>query len=97
MTENRVRRVVLGLSENGACADLFENLSLNSIKGDLSNATTFNPSFFSLVNTFNVVPKLRIQFNTNLQKTRPQVNVNVGEVHKPSRLFIELFFNENYF
>jgi hypothetical protein len=31
---------------------LFENLSLNSLKGDLSHATTFNPPIFSLVNTF---------------------------------------------
>jgi hypothetical protein len=28
---NRVRRVVLGLSEDGACTDLFENLSVNSL------------------------------------------------------------------
>jgi hypothetical protein len=31
---------------------LFENLSVNSLKGDLSNATTFKPPLFSLVNTF---------------------------------------------
>ncbi len=49
---NRVRWVVLGLSEDGACTDLFESLSVNSIKGDLSNAITFNPPLFSLVNTF---------------------------------------------
>jgi hypothetical protein len=29
-----------------------ENLSENSLKGDLSNANTFNPPLFSLVNTF---------------------------------------------
>jgi hypothetical protein len=45
--------VVLGLSEDGACTDLSENLSVNSLKGGLSNATTSNPPFFSLVNTFN--------------------------------------------
>jgi hypothetical protein len=49
---NRVRWVVLGLSEDGGCADLSENLSVNSLKGDLSNATISNPPFFSLVNTF---------------------------------------------
>ena len=49
---NRVRWVVLGLSEDGACTDLFEKLSVKSLKGDLSNATTFNPPLFSLVNTF---------------------------------------------
>ena len=31
-----------------------ENLSVNSLKGDLSNATTFNPLLFPLDNTFNV-------------------------------------------
>jgi hypothetical protein len=31
---------------------LSENLSVNSLKGDLSNAPTFNPPLFSLVNTF---------------------------------------------
>ncbi len=44
-----------GLSEDGTSADLFENLSVYSLKGDLSNATTSNPPFFSLVNTFNVI------------------------------------------
>ncbi len=47
-----VRQVVLGLSQDGACTDLVENLSENSLKGDLSNATTFNRPLFSLVNTF---------------------------------------------
>ncbi len=44
--------ICLGLSEDGACTDLFENLSVNSLKRDLSNATTFNPPLFSLVNNF---------------------------------------------
>jgi hypothetical protein len=35
-----------------ALSDLYENLSVNSLKGDLMNATTFNPPLFSLVNTF---------------------------------------------
>jgi hypothetical protein len=45
--------VVLGFSQDGACTDLLENLSVNSLKRDLSNALTFNPPLFSLVNTFN--------------------------------------------
>ncbi len=49
---NRVRGAVLGLSQDGACTDLFENLSVNSLKEDLSKATTFKPPLFSLVNTF---------------------------------------------
>ncbi len=50
---NRVFWVVSGLLLDGACTDFFENLSENSSKGDLSNVTTFNPPFFSLVDTFN--------------------------------------------
>jgi hypothetical protein len=49
---NRVPWAVLGLSQDGACIDLFENLSVNSLKGDLSNATTFKLPLFSLDNTF---------------------------------------------
>jgi hypothetical protein len=49
---NRVRGAVLGLSKDGACTDLFENLSVNSLKGDLSNITTLKLPLFSLVNTF---------------------------------------------
>jgi hypothetical protein len=41
--------VVLGFSQDGACTDLLENLSMNSLMGDLSNALTFNPPLFSLV------------------------------------------------
>ena len=54
---NRVRWVVLGLSEDGAFTDLLENLT--SLTGDLSNAITFNPPLFSFVNTFKlkIVPR----------------------------------------
>ncbi len=41
------------MGPDGASTDLFEHLSVNSLMGDLSNATTFNPPLFSLVNTFN--------------------------------------------
>ncbi len=51
---NRVRWVVLDLLQDGACTDFFENLRENSLKGDLSNATTFYPPLFSLVDTFKV-------------------------------------------
>ncbi len=54
---NRVRWVVLGLLQDGACNKFLENLSENTLKGDLSNVTTFsfNPPLFSLVDidTFN--------------------------------------------
>ncbi len=43
---NRVRWEVLGLSQDGACTDSNGNFSVNSLKGDLSNTTTFNPPFF---------------------------------------------------
>jgi hypothetical protein len=46
--------VVLCLSQDGACTDSFENFHENSLKGDLSNDITLNPSLFSLVNTFNL-------------------------------------------
>ncbi len=49
---NRVRCFVLGLKKDGACIDLYENHSENSLTGDLSNDTTVNPPLFSLVNTF---------------------------------------------
>jgi hypothetical protein len=49
---NRVRGAVLGLSQDGASTNLFENLSENHLKGDLSNAATFNPPLFLLANTF---------------------------------------------
>ncbi len=50
---NRVRWLVLVLLQDGACMDLYENHSENSLKGDPSNDTTVNPPLFSLVNTFN--------------------------------------------
>ncbi len=40
---------------DGAFTDLLENLSVNSLKGDLSNAITFIPPLFSLVNTFKYI------------------------------------------
>ncbi len=46
--------MVLCLSQDGACTDSFENFGYNSLKGGLSNATTFNPPLFSLVDTFNI-------------------------------------------
>ncbi len=49
---NRVRWVVLGLSQYGASTGLFENFSEKSIKGDLSNDTTLTLPLFSLANTF---------------------------------------------
>jgi hypothetical protein len=42
---NRVRRVLLGLSQDGACTDLFENFSENSLKRDLPNDTTLTQSW----------------------------------------------------
>jgi hypothetical protein len=49
---NRFRWVVLGLSQDGAGTNLFENFRENSLKRGLSNDTTVNPPRFSLVNTF---------------------------------------------
>jgi hypothetical protein len=44
--------IVLGLLQDGACTQFLENLSENTLIGDLSNVTTFNPPLFSLVDTF---------------------------------------------
>jgi hypothetical protein len=49
-----VRGAVLGLSQNGACTNLWENFRENSLKRDLSNDTTVNTPLFSLVNNFKV-------------------------------------------
>ena len=38
--------------QDRACTDFFENFSENTLKGDLSNATIFNPPLFSLLGTF---------------------------------------------
>jgi hypothetical protein len=51
---NRVRWLVLVLLQDGACMDLYENRSENSLKGDPLNDTTLNPPLFSLVNTFKI-------------------------------------------
>ncbi len=49
---NRVRWVVLCLSQDGACTESFENFRDISLKGGLSNNITLNPPLFSLENTF---------------------------------------------
>jgi hypothetical protein len=49
---NRVRGVVLCLSQGGACSNLSENFREYGLKRDPSNDTTDNPPLFSLVNTF---------------------------------------------
>jgi hypothetical protein len=46
------RNKFLGLSEDGACTDLFGNLSVKSLTRDLSNNTTGNPPLCSLVKRF---------------------------------------------
>ncbi len=68
---NRLRWAVLRLSQNGACTDLFENLRVNSLKGDLLNAITFKPPLSSLVNNFKAT----------------QVIYNLWRVRKGQRFF----------
>jgi len=51
---NRVRGEVLGLSQDGAWTDSFENFLKNSLKGDLLNDISLNTPLFSLVNTFKI-------------------------------------------
>jgi hypothetical protein len=57
---NRVRGAVLGLSQDGACTDSFENFRENSLNGDLSNDITLNPPLFSLVNTFKDIKSKKV-------------------------------------
>ena len=65
---NRVRCVVFCLSEDGACTDLFENFSENSLKQGLSIDTTFDPPLFSLVNTFkDTVKAVYESINSNIK------------------------------
>jgi hypothetical protein len=52
--KNRVCGAVLGLSQDGASTNLFENFREISLKRVLSKDDTVNPSLFPLVNTFNV-------------------------------------------
>ncbi len=53
MIETGFAEQFLGLSQDGASTNLFENFRENSLKGDLSNDTTANTPLFSFANTFN--------------------------------------------
>jgi hypothetical protein len=46
---NRVRGAVFGLSQDGACTNLFQNFREHSLKQDLSNDTTVNQGWAKLV------------------------------------------------
>jgi hypothetical protein len=46
-------------SQDGVCADLFENLSVKSLKRDLLNNTTVNLPLFSSISTFKVCKKYK--------------------------------------
>jgi hypothetical protein len=62
---SRVRWAVLDLSRGmePACTDLFENISENSLKEDLSNDIKFNPPLFSFANTFKGAQMWEFVFN----------------------------------
>jgi len=64
---------------------LFENLSENSLKGDLSNAATVNPPLFSFVNTFNAKfvthsSTVSYCFKTNCRETNRAMVEEIGVV-----------------
>jgi hypothetical protein len=61
---------------------LVENLSEKSLKEDLSNATTFNPPLFSLVNIFN---KLEFLIFYSCVKVVPAAVVVVGATAMPGQ------------
>ena len=52
MTETGFAEWFNASHRDGACTNFIENFHDNSLKQDLSNATTFNPPHFSLVDTF---------------------------------------------
>jgi hypothetical protein len=66
-----------------AWTDLFENLSVNSLKGDLSNATTVNPPLFSLVNTFKTVTGHATVETFSLQETDQLFKTKFFSLHLP--------------
>ncbi len=73
--KNRVCWAFLCRSQDGAWIDLFENHSENSIKPDLSNETTVNPSLFSLVNTFKMqLLKSKVLLSSRFQVTKEKTS-----------------------
>ncbi len=72
--KNRVRGAVLGLSQDGASTNLFENFRENSLKRDLSNDTTANTplSHWPIVPLKKIWPELpvcnsAVQFGKNIK------------------------------
>jgi hypothetical protein len=68
---------VLGLSQDGASTNLFENFRQNRLKRDLSIGITTNPPLFSLVNTF------KPPSNCNQLLYRHGESDNFGIFHTP--------------
>jgi hypothetical protein len=85
---NRVRRAVLGLSQDGDSINLFENFRENSFKRELSNDTTANPPLFSLVNTFKIK-------NLNSAYCPPKMKKNNCIFQSQSCLHIEALWGKN--
>ncbi len=72
--------MVLCLSHDGACTDSFENFREISLKRDLSNDITLNPSLFSLVNTFKYLPYcLPPHFTTENEGPKTRETAEKGE------------------
>ncbi len=84
---NRIRWAVFGLPQDEDWIDSFEKFSLNTLKGDLSNAITFNPPLFSLVNTFKLFSR---------KFSRESVQAPSCERHKTTQRTLFLFFSNNY-
>jgi hypothetical protein len=81
---NRVRGSVLSLSQDGTSTNLFGNFRENSLKRDLSNATTANPPLFSLVNTFNMHCTHRLVCRKRMTKKR-NTSINYSEKNRLKR------------
>ena len=67
--------------------DSFENFRDNSLKGGLSNATTFNPPLFSLVDTFNNVGTMPNGFSCSFSDDVPYAenNKKLSAIHYKSK------------
>jgi hypothetical protein len=76
---NRVRCVVLCLSQDGACTDSFENFRENSLKGDLSNDGGINLfriySYSSLGDEHKTVNPFGKKIAENYEQVRSQVSM----------------------
>ncbi len=89
---NWVSWAVLGLSQDRACTNLFENFRENSLKQNLSNDTTVNPPLFSLVNTFKQKWSWRLSYTKSKKISKAFYSIAVATVCELQDLPLPLLF-----